>query len=333
VASSDTIDRYVERRAGLIASTNPRKKTMAIFQKSPEKTLQRDRDTALANRDRLATSLTAAEDSVIATKRAAQSAALSGDDAGLDAAEHAEAAALRRLATIEAAHSEADRVLALLEGQIAARLDETTRAATAAETNALADELIQAAASFDIAIRQLGDISNRAALISFEATGLANFSASSRVEVPAAAEIIASLLREHAKQVLNGMAPAMLPRPDAPVVPVKIVPPVTKHVFTMKPIKWTVGGNLRFAGKYAQVDLPPAVADRALAIHACVTTDSDAFRRFNGTHVAASNNPEDGVSLDEGGESAAPASSNEPIQFERVNRGPSYQLRVAGSTS
>jgi hypothetical protein len=134
--------------------------------------------------------------------------------------------------------------------------------------------------------------------------------------------------------VLSGLAPATLPPPDAIVVPERGMAPITKRLFSMKAVKWTVDGNLRYAPKYAQVDLPPAVADRALAIHACVEMTSEACRKFHGTHVAGSGNPEDNVSLDEGDETAAAAaSSHEPIQFERVNRGPPYQLRAAGGVS
>ena len=110
---------------------------------------------------------------------------LSGDDGGLDAAEVAEAAALRRLSTIAAAHAEAEPVLLKLDSQIAATLDKNTRAATAAKTNAIADELSRAAVGFDTAVAALADVSARAALIAFEATGLANFSTSARLEVPA----------------------------------------------------------------------------------------------------------------------------------------------------
>jgi hypothetical protein len=229
---------------------------MAIFKASPEKTLQRDLDNAKANVDRLAVRLTGAEQAVITSKSAAQRAALDGDDGGLDAAEHAESDALRRLSTIVAAHAEAEKLVALLESQIAAMLDKKTRAATAAETNAIADELIQAAAGFDVSTGILADVSARAALISFEATGLASFTERSRSEVTAAVEVISALLREHGRAVLRGGAAATLPTPEAPFV----------STIPAKPVN----------------DAPP---------------------------------------------------HEPPIQFERVHRGPSYQLRVAGGTS
>jgi hypothetical protein len=196
---------------------------MAIFRTSPEKNLHRDRDAAHANRDRLAIRLSDAEQAVIATKSAGQRAALDADDGALDAAEHAEAAALRRVSTIAAAHAEAEQVLVRLDGQIAAALDVKTRTTTASKTVALADELVQVAAGFDTAVAALADTSSRASLIVFEATGVANFATSARVEVPAAVEVVSALLREHAKMVLSRLAPATLPAPTNPFVPT--IPP------------------------------------------------------------------------------------------------------------
>jgi hypothetical protein len=94
---------------------------LALFTKQPEKALTRDRDLAKANVDRLAAKISDAEVALIAAKSLAQSRALSGDDGGLDAAEAAERAALHRHSTLSAAHTEAGKLLALLESQIAKR--------------------------------------------------------------------------------------------------------------------------------------------------------------------------------------------------------------------
>jgi hypothetical protein len=94
---------------------------LALFTKQPEKALTRDRDLAKANVDRLAAKISDAEVALIAAKSLAQSRALSGDDGGLDAAEAAERAALHRHCTLSAAHTEAGKLLALLESQIAKR--------------------------------------------------------------------------------------------------------------------------------------------------------------------------------------------------------------------
>lgn len=249
---------------------------MALFPKSAEKTLQRDRDAAKANVERLAIKLTASEDAVIASKSAAQRAALDGDDAGLCASEVAGQGAVARLAIISDAYAAAEQILASLEAKIAAASEKTLRAATAAEANAMADDLIQAAAGFDIAIAALADVSTRAALIVFEATGLASFSTSSRTEVPQAAEIVAGLLREHAAAVLAGMAPAILPTPQKPFTPTIALKPVTRRLFTVQAISWTVDGMQRVAQKFTDADLPPDAAHRAIKARVCVEMNDPA---------------------------------------------------------
>jgi hypothetical protein len=119
---------------------------MAFFKEAPIKALTRDRDVAKADVDRLSKKLSDAEQAVTATKSAAQRAALDGDDGGLDAAEASERAALHRHGTLKAAHTEAGKLVALLDGQISEMNDAKTRSATNAATLALADELTQAGA-------------------------------------------------------------------------------------------------------------------------------------------------------------------------------------------
>jgi hypothetical protein len=134
-----------------------------IFTKStPEKNALRERDKATANVDRLALKLTAAEDAVITAKALVQTCALSGDDVGLGPAEATERDALHRLGTIGAAHTEAQRMLALQDAKLATMADQKLRAATAASANALADELIQAGESLDIALATMVEVSGRA---------------------------------------------------------------------------------------------------------------------------------------------------------------------------
>jgi hypothetical protein len=203
---------------------------MAFFKEAPIKGLTRDRDNALLNRDRLAAKLAEAEANVIATKSLAQRAALDGDDGGLDAAEAAERAALHRHGTLAAAQTEASKLLAVLDEQLAAQLDKKTRTATAAEVTALADAFLQAGESFEIANSELVKITAKAALFVFEARGLEAYSASSAIEVPVAIGIIGELLREHGKMVLSGVAAATLPSPEAPFVPTIPVKPATRRL-------------------------------------------------------------------------------------------------------
>jgi len=254
---------------------------MALFRESPEKTSIKHRDAALANYDRLTVRLHEAEANVIAAKSGAQRAAMDGDDGALDVAEAAEAAAQRRLGTIVAAHAEAGKLLALLETQIAEITDKKLRVATAAEVVALADELAQAGAGFDASTALLAEVAGRAVAVTFEATGLNVFSASARVEVGAATEVVAQVLREHGRAVLNGLAPAAMPKPAPPAAhPVAVVTEPLVRVFATRAVKWRdADGAERAAGKYVDVDLPAATAKRALSCGAALDLSNPARKQ------------------------------------------------------
>jgi hypothetical protein len=312
---------------------------MALFRTSPEKSVIKDRDTAKANRDRLAAKLHEAEANVIATKSAAQRAALAGDDGTLDAAEAAEGAALRRHGTIVVAHAKAEEVLALLEGQVDATLDAKVRAATAAAIEAIADEIEKSGESFAIGAAALAEAAKHAALVTPDAAGLANFASNVMVELPPSIVMTAEMLRAHAAAVLSGAALAAMPTPEPIVKPVKLVQAATSRVFSTKQVTWSTPDGMRFAPKYVVLDLPPDVATRALKLGACSAVPGEAWRAYKGTH-AAFNDFADTVNLDEPDEAAKADGAAKPLAeplvhsaFKVVNRGPAYQLRVAGGTS
>jgi hypothetical protein len=303
---------------------------MAFFKEAPLKSIVRDRDAAQVNVDRLAIKLIETEAAVIATKSAAQQAALKGDNRGLDAAENAGAAALRRHATIVAAHAEASKMLTALSEQIATMTDQKARTATASEVSALAADLAQAGASFEIAVTELVTLTERASSIIYEAGGLRNYAASSKIEVPVAVGIIGELLNEHVKQVLAGSAPATLPSAEVPFVPE--VKPETKTIFTMRAISWKQDGVLRTVQKYRDIELPPALAERALKLRAAVEIGDPA--RNPSTHNQWPGNPSEAscLSLD-GDEPVTDATAVQEIvqhsAFQVVDRGKPYMARVA----
>jgi hypothetical protein len=266
---------------------------MGIFKEAPIKSVTRDRDAAKANVDRLAGKLTVAEQAVIVSKQAAQRAALDGDDGRLDAAEAAERAALHRHSTLSAAHVEAGKLLAHLESQIAEMNDTKLRKQTAAEAEALADELTEAGAAYDLSTKLLSEVSERCLAVTLEARGLAIFTASSRVEVANAIPIVAGFVRGHARAVLDHQMPAVMPLPPAPiVVPAVVAPPVLKQVFCIKQVRWTALEGKRFAPKFTILELPPDVADRALALKACTPIPGDAWAKYKGTYVPYSHHQE-----------------------------------------
>jgi hypothetical protein len=308
---------------------------MAMYQPSPEKSAVKDRDNAKANVGRLSAKLNEAEQAVIACKTASQAFALSGDDAGLDVAEATERTALHRLDTLRAAQAEAGKLLALLETQIAETLDKKIRAATVAATNELADELIEAGAAYDASTALLAEVSTRALAVTMEANGLSIFTASSRIEVAAACEVVATCLREHGRSVLNHLAPAAMPKaPEPPAKVVVIEQPPLVRVFAVRPLKWLdETGQQRACGKFVDCDLPPQTAKRALASGVVLELSNPARKTSLGSwpgnySLAACHD------LDAAAAGAPP--QHDPVvhsAFEPIDRGKPFQLRVAGSAS
>ena len=262
-----------------------------LFRTSPEKQLAHDIDAATQNRDKLAAKLFDSEHAIVQHTTTARKLAVEGDDAGLDRAESALRAAQDRRSTLQAAIADVERQLAALEQTKVDNADRKQRDETAAATELLAREVIDAAAAFDAAAAVLAGCTARAAPIVPEATGVQNFALITRVEIPAASGMIAALLRGHAAAVLDGTAPAALPSPEAPFVEPAIEKPPTVRLFCMRAVKWTAAdGTQRMAQRYQDADLPPSAASRGLASGALVPLDSPLRKQHHGTwpgHVRA----------------------------------------------
>jgi hypothetical protein len=273
-----------ELSSSIAASIRKSEPRMAFFKEAPIKGLTRDRDNAKANVDRLALKLHDAEANVIATKSLAQRAALDGDDGGLDAAEAAERAALHRHGTLSAAHAESEKLLALLESQLETMADQKLRAATSVATLALADELVEIGAAFEASTIALNEVAGRVLLISAEGNGLAVFTSSAKVEVAAAVEVLAMVLHEHSRAVLNHQAAAAMPKPaPVPAKPVPVVKEPLTLVFATKAVRWLdQDGKPRSSGKYLDVELPVKAAARALAIGAALPIDHPERKKNRG---------------------------------------------------
>ena len=313
---------------------------MALFTKAPEKTLICDRDLALTNRDRLAAKLTEAEAATIATKSAAQAAALAGDDAALDIAEAAQTAALRRHATIVAANAEAAKMLDFLNEQIATADDQKTRSATTAATLAMADELTEIANGYFASTAALVEVAERVLPCTTEMNGVLVFAQSSLIEVGAAIPVICEALKQHHRAVTNHQAPAAFPKPAPPAAkPVPVTPPATRHVFSVRNIKWTDETGLRVQAGGFECDLPPAVAARGLKTGAVALIGSEAFRTMKGTRPITHPAPERCENLDGNNGSAEPKTDpqmqHERIlhaAFEPIDRGPPRLMRIGGTS-
>jgi hypothetical protein len=315
---------------------------MVLFKASPEKKLIGEVETARANRDRLAAKLGESEQAADNTGSAARALAYDGGgDDTLERAEASQRAAVHRVGTLKAAHAEAEKLLALLEGQVATMLDAKVRAATAAAIEAVADEIEKSGESFAIGAAALAEAAKHAALVTPDAAGLANFASNVMVELPPAIRMTAQMLRSQAAAVLTGAGPAAMPTPEAVVKPVVLVQPVTRRLFATRAIKWTdAAGQLRISPQFADVDLPIACADRAIAAKACVAMTDPARNKLTHNTWPGHPSPDHCFSLDEPDEAAKADDAAKPLAepvvhtaFKVVNRGPAYRLRVAGGTS
>jgi hypothetical protein len=195
---------------------------------------------------------------------------------------------------------------------------------------------MQAGESFEIANSELAKITAKAATFVFEAKGLEVHAVSSGIEVPVAIGIIGELLREYAKNVMAGSAPATLPAAEVhkPEITKR---PVTVPMFAAKHVKWiNAEGQIQICRRYDDCELPEATAARALKSKACWSITDPRRRELKGSwdaHPSAAQCTD----LDAVDESAAVnTASSEPVQlFQRVDRGAPVTgtARVAGASS
>jgi hypothetical protein len=266
---------------------------MAFFKEAPIKSLTRDRDAAKANFDRLAAELAEAEAATISTKQTAVAAVLAGDKIAGSVAKTAHGAALIDQSTSQEAFAEARKMLAFLDESIATMADQKTRAATAAASNELAVELIEAHAAYHASTSALNEICSRVLAVTQEANGMAVFLTSSLIEVGLAAPIVAEHLRLHARAVLNHQAAAVMPKP-APE-PVKVIapakPPLTQ-VFVTRAVRWKDhDGFDRCSAKFLDAEMPPRAAAYALKVGAALPMNSPERKNKGSwpTHVTLNN--------------------------------------------
>jgi hypothetical protein len=256
---------------------------MKFFPNS-EKAADKKLADAIAERDAAVVRLAVAQGAVSECAKALnQLAAQGADDATLDAGEAKLDKAERRVLTLRPALADKETRLAALEAARVETLDKKARATTAAEIAALTDELIEAASAYDASTAALADVCTRALIISSEMSGMAVFTAASRTEVAAAIPVLAEVLRQRVRQVLDGTAPAKLPTPETPFKPTIPEKPVTRRLFALRAVSWREGDVLRAAQRYTDVDLSPECAARAIKARVCVEVDDPVRRQNKGT--------------------------------------------------
>ena len=101
-----------------------------------------------------------------------------------------------------------------LERKKAEIADQKVRAHAAAEIELVVRKMTKAAVEFDTAAARLSEHTARALPWLWEVRGLNDFVNVGRAQVPPAIELVATMLRALADDVVSGKAPATLPRDD-----------------------------------------------------------------------------------------------------------------------
>jgi hypothetical protein len=200
---------------------NARGQAIATFKSYPEKAVQRDIDAATSNRERLSSRLAESEQAVARHAAVAKQSALTGDDAELDRSEISLRAAQDRSTTLRTALTEVDQQLEAMERKKAEIADQKVRSETAAEIEPTVRSMTEAAVEFNTAAARLSEHTARALPWLWEVRGLNDFVNVGRAQVPSAVDMVATMLRAYAEDV---MAPATSLRGDGQV-PAEVLAP------------------------------------------------------------------------------------------------------------
>jgi hypothetical protein len=248
---------------------------MALFSKSdPETGLQKAIASERALRDKLEALLIAARKTQGERQNDARKATRDlADDKTIIALEDKQGAAERRVSNTSLELAESNNKLTELEAQLATATDHRQRKETASEVEALAIGLVEDAVNFGRAAEALASRAESISRFIQDGVGLGVYARSIHSEVPAAVECIRGVLQGYVASVLNGSAPARLPQP-APVAAPLLLAPQTTRVFATRDICWTADGVVLTQHRWTDVELPPAVAVRALKLGATVPMDS-----------------------------------------------------------
>jgi hypothetical protein len=311
------------------------------FFPNPDKASEKRLTETVTSRDAAATRLAVAQGAVAeCTKALSLLTAQGADDAALDAGEAKLLKAERRVVTLLPDLAEKEALVATAKAERAETLDAKTRAQTDAKANELADELVEAGQAAVASNEILAEVCARAVAVTFDATGLHVFAQSSCREIAAATGVISLILREHGRRVRNKLEPAKFPTAAPPeATPVPVVPPATRHVFSVRHISWTDETGMRVQAGGFECDLPPAVAARGLKTGAIALIGSEAFRTMKGTRPITYPAPERCENLDGndgvGEPKAEPQAQHEVIRhaaFEVVDLGPPRMYKIGGTS-
>lgn len=240
---------------------------MAFFSKrklSPIESFEsalRDKHVA---REKLSDRLRAAEMALGEIRAAATRLAMAAAaDAQLDWAEADMRAAEDRTKTLRTALAQLDEQIAATERELAAAKTQRDRELVANELQRMATAIEQAAPNYDAAVVALVETITKSEASIPETTRFAINLDAVRHEVLSAAEFICAELRSTAARTRAGNANCSVranPEPEQP-------PPreiERQLVYTLNPLLWREGGEVRKVPAFAQVELPKMLLPVAL---------------------------------------------------------------------
>jgi hypothetical protein len=159
----------------------------------------------------------------------------------------------------------------------------------------------------------------------FESGSIARYLRNAVSEIEIAANFVTAAIDSQASAIYNGHAP--LPNQPALAAAPQAASPATTKVFTVKPICWQDQGNAAFTRRhpaFSQVDLAPALADRAIVLSAAIAENDPRVRPLSRGRSPVHAALEECVRLD--GNPLEPAAEpdpqhDEPIKHSAFNKG------------
>ena len=217
-----------------------------------------------ATRQKLVDRLSIAETLLGEKRAAAERLAVSGAaNAQLDRADASMRAVEERAKTLRAALVEFDEQIASTERALADAKLQRDRELVATQIEAMARAIAQAAPGFNAAATAVVEAVTKSVASIQEATNFSTSVDAMRREVLSAADLICWELRTAAVRTRAGNANIGFPKPLEPSQPP--VPEIErKLIYTLNPLLWREGGEVRRVPAFALVGLPKSLVPIAL---------------------------------------------------------------------
>jgi hypothetical protein len=287
--------------------------------------------------------LSTAEAKLAEARSNVEALALEADDVALDRALQARRGAEDKLTALRGAALKIGAEVSAIEMAIDKVVDQRVRHETNLAVLAMADELAEAQTNFTKAAQRLEAAARQGGLLVPESRAVAEFTLSALTQLPAAVEMVTTALRQHARGVLSGHAPASLPRPAAPAPVLTVVPtePMV-NLFVTKNIRYVgQGGDVICCGQNRRHDLPKRVAELAINAGAALTLadNKQHIQTFEGTSGMLEPVPQSCMWIGPKGKEPAPLQmrpggtpeyhSLSPSPFTPMDRGPAFSVPIS----